>query len=451
MGITLVQKSDLSKPRPKARRALVLAGGAISGGAFKVGGLLALNRFFRNFRVTDFDIYMGVSAGAFLAAPLSSGVEPHELVAALRGSEGRVTKFSYLDFYLPNWREMLGGPARFTMDMATASPLVPLTLLRMLPQRRKDLMERASAFLKRPGLDTAETLFEPILDDLARGPFKGKGGYMPSGVFDNRGIEAYLRKNLERMDLPNDFRQLKLSTGKSLYITATNLNTAQGTIFGHDEDHSVTVSQAVQASTAIPGFFRPARIGPPGAEQDYLDACVRKTANISNAVRKGAELIICYNPFRPFVNYRHRPGSSGRRSVADMGIGAVLNQAFRTMLHSRLRLGMEKLKMDPNFHGDCILIEPAETDARFFDINPLAFWRRAEAAAHGYQSVKSSIERHYEPLKQILNAYDIDVDLKGMEGEFEAIRDARTPGEKLDVMEKSRPEANELRLVVGGR
>ena len=51
MSITFVQKSDLSKPRPKARTALVLAGGAISGGAFKVGGLLALSLLYAVFRV----------------------------------------------------------------------------------------------------------------------------------------------------------------------------------------------------------------------------------------------------------------------------------------------------------------------------------------------------------------------------------------------------------------
>ena len=451
MGITIVQKSNLARPRPDARKALVLAGGAISGGAFKVGGLLALNRFLRNFKVTDCDMYVGISAGAFLAAPLSAGVHPNELIAAIRGSEGRLSKFSYLDFYSPNVREMITRPTRLVRDLSVAVPQVPLHLLRTLPRRRAELAERGRRFLDEPNLETAELLFEPIFDDLARGPFKDAGGYLPSGLFDNRRIERYIRGNMERLNLPNDFRKLKLLTGKSLYIVATNLNTAQGVVFGHDEDHSVKVSEAVQASSAIPGFFRPAEIGPPGREQCYMDAAVRKTANISTAVRHNAQLIICYNPFRPFVNYHHRPGTSNRRSLADMGIGAVLNQAFRTMLHSRLRLGIEKLRLDENFRGDCILIEPAETDARFFNISPLAFWRRAEAAAHGYQSVKTSLEKHYEPLKEILGAYGIEVDLAGMEGEFKAITEAHGASAKLDVMEESRSPRSGLRLVSTGR
>ena len=50
-----------------------------------VGGLMALERFFSNFSVSEFDIYMGISAGAFLAAPLSAGFSPDELFAALQG------------------------------------------------------------------------------------------------------------------------------------------------------------------------------------------------------------------------------------------------------------------------------------------------------------------------------------------------------------------------------
>ena len=69
MGITFVEKGDRGRPRPHAKVALVLAGGAISGGAFKIGGLIALNTLLANRSVTDLDINVGISAGAFLAAP----------------------------------------------------------------------------------------------------------------------------------------------------------------------------------------------------------------------------------------------------------------------------------------------------------------------------------------------------------------------------------------------
>ena len=394
-------------------------------------------------------MYVGISAGAFLAAPLSTGVTPQELVQAIRGSEGRISKFSYLDFYYPNWREFASRPAKLLRNSAMVGPVVAMTLAKLIPRRHRQLRELAAEFLRAPGLETASALTEPVLEEMARSPYFKPGGYLPSGVFDNRRIERYVRTNLEKNGFPNDFRKHKLSTGKSLYIVATNLNTAQRVVFGHDENHSVTISEAVQASTAIPGFFRPARVGPEGFQQDYMDAAVRKTANISSAVRHGAELIICYNPFRPFINYHYRPGAKGELSLADMGMGVVLNQAFRTMLHSRLRIGIEKLRMNDKFQGDCILIEPAETDARFFAMNPLAFWKRPEAAAHGYQSVKTSFVKNFETLKPILAAHGISCDLAGMEGEFAAIRKAKGASAKLDVMETPAPTASGLRLVSG--
>jgi len=409
MGITFVQKSDLSRPRPNARRALVLAGGAISGGAFKVGGLMALDRYLKNLDVTEFDIYMGISAGAFLAAPLSAGFTADELYNTLYNDSERLTKFRHTHFYLPNTREFVTHPARLVRDMALYGPRLTLRLLRMIPQHHRELRQRARQFLDQPSVASAEYVVEPVLRELFDRHFGDRGGYLPSGLFDNHRLEEYIRTNLERNGLPNTFRQHKLQTGKSLYIGATNLNTAQGVVFGHDEDTSVTISQAVQASSAIPGYFKPAFVGQPGREQHYVDAAVRKTANVSTAVRHGAQLVICYNPFRPFVNYAHKRAGQTHRSISDLGMAAVINQSFRTLLHSRLRLGIQKLQLDDNFRGDVILIEPAETDARFFSMNPLAFWKRTEAAEHGYESVKGSLFKYHETLRRILGAYGIEV------------------------------------------
>ena len=56
MGIRIVQKSDPSTRRRGAKVALVLAGGAVSGGAYKIGGLKALNDYLVNLDATDFDL-----------------------------------------------------------------------------------------------------------------------------------------------------------------------------------------------------------------------------------------------------------------------------------------------------------------------------------------------------------------------------------------------------------
>src|SRR2546427_6529089 len=97
MGLTIVHKSDLTTRKKNPRVALVLAGGAVTGGAYKLGGLKALDDFLVNRKTTDFDIYVGLSAGAFLAAPLAGGVTPPEMLRSLDGTSEDFTYLSPLD------------------------------------------------------------------------------------------------------------------------------------------------------------------------------------------------------------------------------------------------------------------------------------------------------------------------------------------------------------------
>ena len=83
MGLTLIQRSAGKPRRRNPKVALVLAGGAVAGGAFKVGGLKALDECLGSRGINDFDMYVGLSAGAFLATSLAQGITPSEMIAAL--------------------------------------------------------------------------------------------------------------------------------------------------------------------------------------------------------------------------------------------------------------------------------------------------------------------------------------------------------------------------------
>src|SRR4029450_1118814 len=142
-----------------------------------------------------------------------------------------------------------------------------------------------------------------------------------------------------------------------------------------------------------------------------VDGGVRRTANIDVAIEHGADLIICYNPFRPFSNRvvrRFRPEQNRYtfegRPLADQGMLTVLNQVFRTLLHSRLQLGIRQYQDDPHFQGDIILMEPGETDLAFFKMAPLNLWAGRSAGAHGYLSVTKAIGAHYELIRAILQS-----------------------------------------------
>lgn len=65
---------------PVGRTALVLAGGGVSGAVYEIGALRAIDDLLVNRTVNDFDIYVGTSAGALVAAFLANGVSSTDLM-----------------------------------------------------------------------------------------------------------------------------------------------------------------------------------------------------------------------------------------------------------------------------------------------------------------------------------------------------------------------------------
>src|SRR6185295_17757649 len=366
MGLTIVHKSDLSTRKKNPRIALVLAGGAVTGGAYKLGGLKALDDFLVNRKTTDFDIYVGLSAGAFLAAPLAGGVTPPEMLRALDGNSEDFTYLSPLDFYNPNLADFARKPLDFLLDLVTYFPNTIYEFIVQTPALVRSLQEPLAQARKRPTLTNLIECVKPIVDALgAAREFPFPLAYLPSGLFDN------------------------------------------------------------------------------------VNGGVRRTANLDVAIEHGADLIICYNPFRPFSNRvvrRYIPERNEYklegRPLADQGMLTVLNQVFRTLLHSRLQLGIRQYQDDPNFEGDIILLEPGETDLAFFKMAPLNLWAGRSAGAHGYLSVTQSIEAHYELIRQILQCYGVLVTRKDVREGLERLlktEPAETPDDVLlrDVPKRS--------------
>src|SRR4051794_25930759 len=113
-----------TRKRP-SKTALVLGGGGFTGGVYEIGALRALDLLAVNSTVADFDIYVGTSAGSFVAGMLSNGITPDEMMQVLNSgipSEledldlGKVLKPNYFGF----------------LQKATALPFRSLELLRSL-------------------------------------------------------------------------------------------------------------------------------------------------------------------------------------------------------------------------------------------------------------------------------------------------------------------------------
>ena len=441
MGLTLLRKGT-RPPRKNPTAALVLAGGAVSGGAFKVGGLKALDDYLVGRRMVDFDMYIGLSAGSMLAVPLAGGISPDEMVKVLEGTSGRFDQLTPAHFYRPNLREFWERPQAFLWDVLTYAPSVLVDFVRELPDLRGVLGPSLRAFVRSPSYTAAEDVAMRILEHATPSrPAPDLTEHVPTGLFENSGLERWLRQNLEKTGMPNDFAAFERERGRRLYVAACELDTARRVVFGADDRAHVSISQAVQASTALPLFYKPARIG----GVDYIDGGIRNTANIDVAIDKGADLVVCYNPFAPFMNRLDDTGEFvAGHSLADRGLMMVVNQVFRTLLHSRLRIALGRYMADEDFHGDIVLLEPHEADADYFGINPLAFWRRADAIREGFGSVRQSIEERHADLAEVLARYGFHLDRRTALRRSAKLR--RERGYRVTRREGS-PGAPDLRLV----
>ena len=346
-------------PKRQPRHALVLAGGGIVGGLYEVGALLALDALLEGFTVCDFDLYVGSSAGAFVAALLANRVTPERLRETLEHDRRTLPRLSGSQFLSLPWRSYLATLPR----LAATLPRVAIGLC----------------------VNWREAL---VLDTLA-----SLVGLLPHGIFSLDGLEAYVRDVLTRPGRTNDFRRLR----RRLYIPATVLNTGEVHVFGATPRERTPISAAVAASAAVPLLFEPVRID----GIDYVDAAVTKTAHAGLAVECGARLVVIVNPVRPLVLE-----SAGRGSIRDGGPLAIAGQGLRVVLHRRLRDGLRRHARE-HADTDLVLLEPYERDMRLFDYHLMTYGHRHEVIRRGYRTTVKTILADFDRYQALFAKHGI--------------------------------------------
>jgi NTE family protein len=360
-----------SRRRRRSQTALVLGGGGFTGGVYEIGALRALDLLAVNRTVNQFDVYVGTSAGSFVASLAANGVTPEEMMRVV--NQQVPTPFHDVDrgtLMKPNYLEFL-----------QATALLPL---RMLGLARNMVTQLRSSSV----IDLAVGLAEAL----------------PSGVYDGQAIEAYLERVLGDPDRSNDFRLLE----SELYLTGTDLDTCERIVLGGPDWDDVPISRAVAASTALPMVYRPVEI----KGRHLVDGGIRSTTNVDIAVEHGAKFVIVVNPLVPYVNDFQKViptmwGSRVRR-VADMGFPQIGYQAFKLLAHQRLHEAVRNWA-DKYPGVDIILIEPDPNDELMFETNILNFTRRVEIARHGFESVTLKLAEDYDRLKGICAKHGIDI------------------------------------------
>ncbi|MDX6728370.1 MAG: hypothetical protein QOK49_3175, partial [Baekduia sp.] len=320
---------------PRSKTALVLGGGGFTGGVYEIGALRALDLLSVNRTVNQFDVYVGTSAGAFVAALAANGVTPEEMMRVV--NQQVPTPFRDIDLgqlLRPNIVEF----AR----KGIALPWRAVSVLREL----------------------APQLGQVSIMDFALGLAEG----LPSGLYSGSGLESYMRAVLSDPDRTDDFRLLE----NELYLAATDLDTCERIVFGANDWDDVPISTAVHASTALPMVYKPVRV----RDRELIDGGIVSTTNLDIAVEAGAKFIVVVNPLVPYVNeFQERVGTllgSRPRHVSDMGLPQIGYQAFKLMAYQRLHEMANQ--WEERYPGvDIVLIEPEPDDRLMFETDILNY------------------------------------------------------------------------------
>jgi predicted acylesterase/phospholipase RssA len=358
--------------KPQSNKtALVLGGGGFTGGVYEIGALRALDLLAANRTINQFDVYVGTSAGAFVASLCANGITPEEMMRVVT-HQGPQT-FRDID---------LGDLLRLNLpELARTGVRLPLRMASLVRQLLPQLGQVS------------------LIDILL-----GLAEVLPSGAYTGEGIERYLRRVLEEDGRHDDFRALE----HELYLVATDLDSCERIVFGADGFDDVPISTAVRASGALPMVYAPVRVG----DRELIDGGIVSTTNLDIAVEAGADLVIVINPMVPFVNDRSEdaPGRNGRpaRRISDMGFSKIGYQAFKLLGHRRLH---ELASMwEERYPGvDIVLIEPEPTDALMFETSIMSFSSRIEIARHGFQSVTYHLLDEYERYSEIWARHGIEI------------------------------------------
>ncbi len=218
----------------------MLGAGGIVGAAYHSGVLTALAE--AGFDARDADIIVGTSAGAGVAASLRAGFPPIDLAPRTLGRPISPEATAIV--------ERTGGPPRI------------------------DFRPRP---FSRPPLPSSPGL---MLRSALR-PAKALAGLLPAGTVSTEAIGERIEALYGERSWPD----------QSLWICTVDLDRGDRVVFGRD-DATAPIGVAVQASSAIPGFFRPVV----HEGRRYVDGGVHSPTNADLLAGIGLDLVVVVSP-----------------------------------------------------------------------------------------------------------------------------------------------------------
>jgi predicted acylesterase/phospholipase RssA len=343
-ALTLRRSRSIPLAPARPRLALALSGGGVIGGMYQVGALTALEERLDGAGPT-FDIYVGCSAGSVVASLLANGIPAAEIYRVLE--------------------EDLPDPLNFRRAAVFSS----------------DSFRHAAGRFGRIAWALGKRAFPGlrgcIPDMLARAEHE-----LPPGLFSLAVLERFLREAYQARGLTNSFAELP----RPLLIPAVDVDRAERVVFGRDELRDVPISQAIAASSAIPGFFEPYTIN----GRDYVDGAVGFSGHADLAAEAGADVVFIVHPLVPSLLARDG------RPMRSRGLYTIMEQANRIYGQNLLHLGLA-IASARFPQTRFVVLEPPRTRTPLFGPS-MSFDVARDALHFGYSSTKEWLEVQGEAL-----------------------------------------------------
>lgn len=367
------QRPSRSTQPPKI--GLAIAGGGPIGAIYELGVLRALDEACDGLDLTRMDCYVGVSSGAFMAAGLANRMDTAAMCRIFITGDSVDVRFRPETFLRPALMEYirrLGAAPKLASGLA------------------RDLL------LRRGPLEQNDSRWSDLLTRI--------GGLVPAGLFDNAEVERFLREVFTRRGRSNDFRELD----RPLYVIAVDLDSGEAVRFGAEGWDDVPISRAVQASAALPGLYPPVEMrDKSGRSRHFVDGALRRTMHASVVLDRGVDLMIGINPLVPFNAKGRRSGNPDHnRRIAEGGLPVVLSQTFRTLLQSRMQVGLARYAQQyPDI--DQLVLEPNAADGELFYTNVFSFGARRRICDLAYRNTLADLRAHAGKLRPMFQAHGI--------------------------------------------
>lgn len=308
----------------------------MQGAAWLAGALGALHEA-TGLDPREASLVVGTSAGSAIGALATSGIAPEYLAAYACGRS----------------LEGLAGPEHLSdLDPAEVDGLrdsaLRFTLERALPLPTPGSLRMALGTLRRP---------------LAHAPTAVFAGWVPKGPVSTRPIREGI--GLLAPDWP---------ATRNLWAVACDHRTGRRVALGSPGAPSTVPGDAVAASCAIPGFYRPVRIG----DRCYVDGGVCSASNLDIVLKapERLDLVICLNPM------------SAQEAVSGRSPSALVNAAMRGAVGRRLGHEAAKVRRTGT---QVVLLQPGPAEVEAMGLNMMRKTGRDELAELAARNVQRAL------------------------------------------------------------